>query len=303
MMIPLVLITGFLGSGKTTLLKRIADKETGLKLVYLVNEFAPEDVDAKLLDEEGIEAVAIAGGSIFCRCRVTEFIQHLETIPERFGTSGAPVAGVVVEASGIADPLVIRKMLAETGLDETYRLSAVLTVVDPKSFLKLIHTLPNILTQVEAADRVILNKIDLCSVEEIQATEAEIERIHPRAEVIKTSFCEGDLELLGTAGDRNAAGEYAACADPNYALLALRFRGPIDLHALETALRKTGDAVFRLKGFARVEGGTAYVDYSAGGFHTEPKEAPATGLECIVSAPRLEEVRAILADLPNAAVV
>jgi G3E family GTPase len=167
-MIPLVLITGFLGSGKTTLLKRIASQEGDLKLVYLVNEFSPEDVDAKLLDGEGVEAVTIAGGSIFCQCRVTDFIQHLETIPERFGTDRAPVEGVVVEASGIADPLVIHKMLAETRLDETYDLGAVVTVVDPKSFLKLIHTLPNILTQVEAADRVILNKIDLCTPGEIE---------------------------------------------------------------------------------------------------------------------------------------
>jgi hypothetical protein len=84
--------------------------------------------------------------------------------------------------------------------------------------------------------------------------------------------------------------------------LALRFCGPVDLRVLETALRKTGDAVYRLKGFAQVEDGTAYVDYSAGGFRAEPVEAPATALECIVSAPHLDEVRAILADLPNSAI-
>jgi G3E family GTPase len=272
-MIPLVLVTGFLGSGKTTLLRRIAERKSDLKLIYLVNEFSPQDVDARLLEAGGLETVSIAGGSIFCQCRVTEFIQHLTMIPERFGANGAPVAGVVVEASGIADPLVIRRMLAETRLDETYGISAIVTVVDPKSFLKLVRTLPNILAQVEAADWVILNKIDQCK-----------------------------LEWLGAARDRSLTGEYAPCADPNYARLALRFRGPVDLRALETALRRAGDAVFRVKGFARVESGTAYVDYSAAGFHAEPKEAPHTGLECIVSAPRLEEVRAILADLPGTAI-
>jgi G3E family GTPase len=301
-MIPLVLVTGFLGSGKTTLLRRIAERKSDLKLIYLVNEFSPQDVDARLLEAGGLETVSIAGGSIFCQCRVTEFIQHLTMIPERFGANGAPVAGVVVEASGIADPLVIRRMLAETRLDETYGISAIVTVVDPKSFLKLVRTLPNILAQVEAADWVILNKIDQCSPEEIRATETEIERVHPGAEISKTSFCEGELEWLGAARDRSLTGEYAPCADPNYARLALRFRGPVDLRALETALRRAGDAVFRVKGFARVESGTAYVDYSAAGFHAEPKEAPHTGLECIVSAPRLEEVRAILADLPGTAI-
>ena len=224
-MIPLVLTTGFLGSGKTTLLRRIAEQEKGLKLVFLVNEFSQHDVDAKLLDAEGLKAVSVAGGSIFCRCRVTDFIRQLEAIPELFGTPEAPVAAVVVEASGIADPMVVQQMLAETRLDRIYRLCTVVTVVDPKSFLKLVHTLPNILTQVRAADRVILNKVDLCTPAEVRATRAEIERIRPGARVLETSFCEADLDLFGALRERSLAGEYAKCVDPNYASLALRFRG------------------------------------------------------------------------------
>ena len=296
-MIPLVLTTGFLGSGKTTLLRRIAEQEEGLKLVFLVNEFSQHDVDAKLLDAEGLKAVTIAGGSIFCHCRVTDFIHELQAIPELFGTPEAPVAAVVVEASGIADPMVVQQMLAETRLDRIYRLCTVVTVVDPKSFLKLMHTLPNILTQVRAADWVILNKVDLCTPAEVRATEAEIERIRPGARVLETSFCEGDLDLFGALRERSLAGKYAKCVDPNYASLSLRFRGPVDMEALEAALRSTGDAVFRAKGFAAAPGGTVYVDYSAAGFYSEPKDASARGLECIVSGPRLEEVRALLAHL------
>jgi G3E family GTPase len=295
-MIPLVLATGFLGSGKTTLLRRIAEQESDSKLVFLVNEFSEHDVDGKLLGAEGLETVTIAGGSIFCRCRVTDFIHQLEAIPERFGTPEEPVDAVVVEASGIADPMVVQQMLAETRLDRTYRLAAVVTVVDPKSFLKLVHTLPNILTQVEAADWVILNKTDLCTPAEVRATEAEIERIRPGARVLETRFCKVRLDLFGEPHERRLAGDYAKCVDPNYASLALRFRRPVDLGALEAALRRTGDALFRAKGFAATLAGTVYVDYSAAGFHSEPGDAPATGLECIVSGPRLEEVRASLAE-------
>ena len=93
------LVTGFLGCGKTTLLMRIAKRSKGRRLVFLVNEFSPKDVDGKLLGAEGVDAVLVAGGSIFCRCLVTDFINHLKTLPERFGTGGAPVEGVVVEAS------------------------------------------------------------------------------------------------------------------------------------------------------------------------------------------------------------
>ena len=76
----------------------------------------------------------------------------------------------------------------------------------------------------------------------------------------------------------------------------------VDLRALEATLRGAGDAVFRVKGFTRVESGTAYVDYSAAGFRAESREAPPTGLECIVSAARLEEVRAVLARLPHTSI-
>ena len=116
-MIPLILVTGFLGSGKTTLLKRIASQAAGAKIVYLVNEFSFQNVDGELLEQEGVEAVVIPGGSIFCHCLVTDFIGHLSSVPARFGTAENPVEAVVVEASGIANPRVIQQMLSETRFD------------------------------------------------------------------------------------------------------------------------------------------------------------------------------------------
>jgi G3E family GTPase len=298
-MIPLILITGFLGSGKTTLLRRIADRTKDLKVVYLVNEFSFQDIDGELLSEEGVDAVVIPGGSIFCHCLVTDFIQHLSALPERFGGAGAPINAVVVEASGIANPRVVQQMLVETRLNETYELARVITVVDPKSFLKLIQTLPNIRSQVEAADWVILNKLDLGTPQEIAATESEIEQIRPGAKVIRTRFCDADLDLFGGVAERDLSGEYAERADPNYARLILAYGGDADLDALEAALREAGDAVFRMKGFAPVEDGTVYVDYSAGGFRAEPCQAAPGELQCIVHGPRVDEVRAVLSRLPG----
>ncbi|MCX7010859.1 MAG: hypothetical protein NTY53_27070, partial [Kiritimatiellaeota bacterium] len=103
-MIPLVLVTGFLGSGKTTFLKQLVSRYHDLKLVWLVNEFSARDVDAAVLGSETSDVLSIAGGSIFCRCLVTEFIASLRDLPARFGTPESPVEGVVVEASGMANP-------------------------------------------------------------------------------------------------------------------------------------------------------------------------------------------------------
>ena len=83
-MIPIVLVTGFLGCGKTTLLKRFVDLHRERRFLYLVNEFNPQDVDGVLIRSEGVEVIAVPGGSLFCNCLVTDFIRTLTDIAERF---------------------------------------------------------------------------------------------------------------------------------------------------------------------------------------------------------------------------
>ena len=179
-MIPLALVTGFLGSGKTTFLRRAIARHRERRIVCLVNEFSPHDVDGARLRAETDAVCTIPGGSIFCRCLAGEFIAVLQSLPQRFGAA-APVEGVVVEASGIADPRVMPKLLQETRLDKTYRLASISAVVDPKSFLKLLHTLPAILSQVEAAGLVLVNKTDLASPDEIDATVKAIRKAWARS--------------------------------------------------------------------------------------------------------------------------
>ncbi|GAH03446.1 unnamed protein product, partial [marine sediment metagenome] len=241
-MIPLCLITGFLGSGKTTLLRNLADTHAGRGLAFLVNDFGSIDVDGALVHEADRRVVSVAGGSIFCKCLVTEFISVLGSLPGQFDPSG-----VVIEASGIADPRVIRKMLEETGLDQTYDLRTVVTVVDPERFLKLLHTLPNIRYQVEAADVVLVNKVDLYPGETIEAAEAEIGKISPGAQMRRCVRCETSIDPFADGGGKQGDGDYALCADPNYA----RFTVPgdqISLDALRAGVTKLGDDIYRIKG-------------------------------------------------------
>ena len=134
MRIPLALVTGFLGSGKTTFLRRIIHTHQYQRIVYLVNEFSPVDVDGHVLEGDTQSLVALPGGSIFCQCLATEFISTLKAIPEHFGTQAAPIDGVVIEASGVANPMVIEQMLEETKLDQVYALSSVVSIVDPGTF-------------------------------------------------------------------------------------------------------------------------------------------------------------------------
>ena len=84
-----------------------------------------------------------------------------QALIDRFEDPERPLEGVVIEASGIADPKVTVKMLEETRLDGVYELRTVVSVIDPGTFLKLIHTLPNVIAQVEACDVALVNKTDL----------------------------------------------------------------------------------------------------------------------------------------------
>ncbi len=275
-MIPLALITGFLGSGKTTLLKQLARRERGHKIVWLVNEFSAHDVDATVLEGETSDVVSIAGGSIFCRCLVTEFIASLRDLPARFDTPEAPVTGVVVEASGMANPAVAATLLREAQLDTLYRLANVIAIADPGTFLKLLHTLPNIRAQIEAAQQILLNKTDLHPPAQIKTTEAALREINPTAPITRTSYCAAEIDLFSSAAAPDIHGELAPCRDPDFESFTWTPPPTLDLAQLRATLATVADDLFRIKGFVHCAGRSLHVDYSSSGWQQEPAPASAT---------------------------
>lgn len=292
-MIPVCLVTGFLGSGKTTFLKQIAARHAAEKIVYLVNEFSPHDVDGLVLEEVEDDVVTIPGGSIFCRCLVTQFLSHLRTIPERFGSDDEPLRGVVIEASGVADPMVIEQLLAETGLDQVYELATIVAVVDPGSLPKLVHTLPNIHAQVAAADVVLLNKIDQFEADEVAEAERAAQQINTEAPIVRTVKCGADVDIFAGGRVRGLEGDYALCADPNYARFSVTFDAPVDVAALARELGALRSEVYRAKGFVPVADGIAYIDMSTAEIAIDhaPQGDSTTGLAIIARGDASEEVR------------
>lgn len=280
-MVPICLVTGFLGTGKTTLLKRIVATNTERRLVYLVNEFSPLDIDGALVSEEHPEVVSIPGGSIFCRCLVTEFIGQMKDIRKNFGE----VDGVVIEASGTADPAVIADMLAETGLDQEYELARVVCIVEPRSFLRLIHTLPNIIRQTKAADVVLLNKCDLYDETTLAETESELRKINPTVRIERCVRCQTNLPIFPETPpeSRDLHGDYAKCRDPHYAAFVMEPEVLVEPETLRRFIEANEEAIFRVKGHLDTPQGPVYFDYSKSGVHTEPvpADSAAPGLSWI----------------------
>ncbi len=283
-MIPLSLVTGFLGSGKTTLLRHVIARDRDRRLAFVVNEFGPVDVDGRLLDLPEDRVLSIPGGSIFCRCLSGELVGSLRRIAEWTDESGERLDGVVIEASGIADPRVAGPLLLETGLSEQFELRTIVAIVDPTTFPKLLHTLPNVVAQVEACSLAIVNKIDLHPEAEIRAVEAQVAAINPRAIVLRAEHARLDLDILAPSPVRELAGELAPCADPRYARSVVEVRDPIDPDELLAELRALGDAVWRAKGFVPSADGFVHLDYSVAGMTCRPAPCPPDGGRLVVIA-------------------
>lgn len=270
-----------------------------------MNEFAEADVDGQLLELGEDQVVSIPGGSIFCRCLSGEFLRILQELPDRFDHPERPLEGVVIEASGIADPKVTVKMLEETRLDRVYELRTVVSVIDPGTFMKLIHTLPNVVSQVEACDVALVNKTDLHHEDALRGVEQEIARINPQAKIVRSTYCRSEIDILAGPGQRSLEGEYALCRDPNFASATLFVVAPLDPEPLLAELDRLKDDVYRVKGFVPVPDGIVHVDVAAGRLSTrevavsaDPEAPREPGRLVFIFEPGAEElVDAVIANL------
>ena len=273
-MIPLHLVTGFLGSGKTTLLRRIAQGQCDRRLLFLVNEFSAVDVDGRRMIDvaDASQVMTVVGGSIFCRCRVTDFADRLRAAA---ALSPAPEA-VIVEASGMADPTVLGRMLRETKLDAVFEAASVVSVVDPGSFLKLVHTLPNIQAQVRASDTVLINKVDLYPPETVEQVAAHAQCINPSARVVRCSHADADVTFAPPHTVASEIGDYAGCADPNYARCMLTLSQPVDVDGIIDQLLTLGPLLYRAKGNIPTAQGMADIDVTPTGVRSVRQSAEPT---------------------------
>jgi G3E family GTPase len=279
--IPAALVCGFLGSGKTTVLSHLARRLEGRRIAWLVNEFSSRDIDAAILRAIAPDVRAVPGGSIFCRCIVSRFIEELRGIAEQ----EPPTEGLVVEASGVADPRVVHRMLSETRLDLRYRLECVVAVVDPGRFLKLVHTLPNIRAQVEASDVVLINKADLYPEETLRAAEEEVQRIRPAARTLRTVRGAGEIPFLELgsgcvwAGDSagHDSGDYAPSRDPAFVTRELSLGRIRDVEGFRRKLEALSADLYRVKGFVPSESGMLLVEASGGEVSVGPSPVAVEG--------------------------
>jgi G3E family GTPase len=265
-LLPVLLVSGFLGSGKTTLMRRlILDAQArGLRVSVIVNEFGAADVDSHILREADAELIASIAGGCACCTGQDDLHQALLEIASRPPTE-RPDA-ILMEASGLADPILLLDVLTAAQLLKLLRPTALVSVVDSVRWNELASSLgPLLRRQIQLADWIVLNKTDLATPNQLTQIAERLTQLNDKAQLVRAEQAQFDLTPLwqqlqhqGTLQRPQSTlidGEAATSsrhADSHTVVCPLPH--PVERARLEAALQGLGPEVWRAKGFVRLRG-------------------------------------------------
>ena len=278
-MIPTNLLTGFLGAGKTTLLNRLIEHYKSKRTVLLINEFGKVGIDGELLVDGNYEKIELNKGSLFCICVRTDFIFEVEKI----ATQIKPEL-LIIEATGLADTSEMEKMLSLPNLKNHINLKSCLCLIDCQNFLKIKDILRAPITQVQSADLVLLNKIDLVNSEQIRQVESAVRSISPNVPIIRTQFAEFSLTELDKINHPEiyAEGDLGEGRPDPVASITLEAEGNFTQQSWEQFRNFIGSNFMRLKGFISIDGKSCYIDATMDHFLIKPTEKAKFNLNQLV---------------------
>ncbi len=256
-MIPTILLTGFLGAGKTTLLNRLIHHYRSKKTVLLINEFGKVGIDGELLAPGNYQKVELNKGSLFCICVRTDFIFEVERIATQLGPEL-----LIIEATGLADTSEMERMLALPNLKDHIELKASICLVDCQNFLKIKDTLRAPITQIQNADLVLLNKIDLVSEAQLQQVANAVASISPQVLQLQTKFAEFDLAILDHIQHPNiaATGELGEGRPDPVTSVTLDADGQFTQEGWSRFKEQIPPGIMRMKGFVVIDHQCYFID-------------------------------------------
>ncbi|SES98038.1 GTPase, G3E family [Methanococcoides vulcani] len=183
-----MIIGGFLGSGKTTTLLKLGKhlSETGHKIAIIVNEIGEIGLDGDTLSSTGIVTEELTSGCICCTLKIS-----MEYTLAKLSDDFHPDV-IIIEPTGIAFPRQIKEDIGLMKIDDL-SFAPIVNIVDGTRFNTEIKQTPKfILTQIEDAEILCINKVDIAEEEKVAEVRNFLEEINPEAEVIEFSAKEVD---------------------------------------------------------------------------------------------------------------
>ncbi len=258
--VPFTILTGFLGAGKTTTLNRVLANSLGRRIAVLVNELGRVAIDSRLILSRGGDVLELAGGCVCCSLDLkNDLLDGIIDVIER-----SQPDQLVLETTGIAEPEALLAHLDRLDKKQRDRIAVagVVCVVDVATGVEHISAHEEARAQVEAADRLLLTKLDVASAEEAMATHECLSTYNGAAE--RASFPpgdDGDRALVAWLLERRSLRRSAIFSAPvahshNHQLVAASFVTPDPLleQPLMELLARFEDRLVRVKGFVNIAG-------------------------------------------------
>ncbi|MCC5637987.1 GTP-binding protein [Nostoc sp. CHAB 5844] len=195
--LPVTIITGFLGSGKTTLLNHILTNQQGLKTAVLVNEFGEIGIDNELIisTDDSNNMVELSNGCICCTIN-NDLVDAVYKVLER----EEKLDYLVVETTGLADPLPVALTFLGTELRDLTRLDSIITVVDAANYSLDLFNSQAAYSQIAYGDIILLNKTDLVDEATLTQLERKINEVKEGARILRTQRSQVPLALILSVG-------------------------------------------------------------------------------------------------------
>ena len=186
-MIPLTLLTGFLGSGKTTVLAHLLRQPGFGDTAVIINEFGDVGLDHELIETSDEDLVTLKTGCLCCKMRGDLVTTLDDLLARRAAGTVSPFARVLIESSGLADPVpIIQSLLIDDVAVANFSMSQVVTAVDGVTGLETLRREPEAVKQVAMADQILLTKTDLLdgAADDLHASLRDLNRYAPIAHVV-----------------------------------------------------------------------------------------------------------------------
>ena len=216
-LVPITVLAGYLGAGKTTLINHVLNNQQGYKVAVIVNDIGEVNIDAELIGKGGIvqeedsSLVPLQNGCICCTLKTDLMQQIVDIINTR------KFDYILIEASGVCEPLPIAQTITvlseqsqKYGLQKICRLDNMVTVVDAMRLRDEFGCGENLvkeeideedienllIQQIEFCNKIVLNKVDSLSEEELNKVKAIIKILQPKAEIIETNYGKVDVSKM-----------------------------------------------------------------------------------------------------------